>query len=292
MSKDLPLSRWNDHIGRMEQRTDIANTGVADRVAALLDHDTPPWRAGTLPPLGHWMHFLPAGRQSLLDADGHLKRGAFMPPIDLPREMWAGTRVDFIRDIPIGAQMTQETSISSIVEKNGRQGRLVFITINNDVICDGMKSVVERQQIVYREEERRDGKNFEPPKPGPVTPMTFQRDITPDPPMLFRFSALTFNSHRIHYDLRHASDREGYPDLVVHGPLTALLLTDLMIRSQPNGRLTQIEFRAKAPAFCGRAMQLGAEKISQTGADQHWQLAAHDDMGRLVMDAKADLQLD
>lgn len=280
-----------DWVGRSESREDVATPSAANRLAALLDYETAPWPAETLPPLGHWLYFLSHARQSQLDTDGHPHRGGLLPPIDLPRRMWAGSRIDFLVPVPLNAAIRQVSTIRHISEKSGRSGHLVFVTVQHEVFCGETACIREEQDLVYREEAKAGSQPAEaaPNISGMVLDYPLQRTVQPDPTMLFRFSALTFNSHRIHYDRPYTTEIEGYPDLVVHGPLTAMLLTDHALRAMPGRRLRSIAFRALAPAFCGRRLRLCSTVGQQIGS---LALAAYDDVGRRIMTADAAFAAD
>lgn len=223
-------------------------------LAALLDHAAPPWAGGMMPPLGHWLCFPPQAPQSALGVDGHPRPGGgLLPQSDLPRRMWAGSRVRFLGDVPIGSPLVRRTTLVSAEPKTGRSGRMLFATLRHVIdIEGGDTAIVEEQDIVYRE----------PSAAAPTPPMESRppapdaRRIVPDPVMLFRFSALTFNAHRIHYDRDYATQVEGYRGLVVHGPFVATLLLDHVLRQRPGWRPSHFEFRAAAPAFAGEPLDL------------------------------------
>ncbi len=244
------LSAW---IGRRETREDVIAPGQAERLAATLDWDAPPPGPGeALPPAWHWLYFLDAHRQSRLGPDGHGARGDFLPPVALPRRMWAGGRLAFHRPLPIGARARRVSEIVSITPKTGRGGALVFVTVRHTISeIDGdaahAPAIVEEHDIVYREAPRGDAPAPAPiPAPGAAR---WRRAVTPDPVLLFRYSALTFNGHRIHYDRTYATETEGYPGLVVHGPLIATLLLDLLRREGPGRAIAAFDYRARAPLF-------------------------------------------
>jgi 3-methylfumaryl-CoA hydratase len=236
------LQRW---IGRNETVEDVASPVPLAGLAALLDHATPTWREGVLPPLAHWLYFLGHTRQSEIDLDGHPRRGGFLPPITLPRRMWAGSRIEFRGAIPVGAAMTRRSTIADIKTKQGASGAMIFVTVKHEIGAAGAIAIVEEQDIVFRDAP---GAKAAPPKPDPRTASDV-RKVNPDPVLLFRFSALTFNAHRIHYDRDYAREVEGYPGLVVHGPLTAVLLMDHFLRIHPRSNVTRFEFRAQSPLF-------------------------------------------
>jgi 3-methylfumaryl-CoA hydratase len=255
MADPAAKSSWSDWLGRTEVRTDVAAPGPAHGLAALLDHDLPPWRPGELPPLAHWLYFLPHARQSQLGEDGHPIRGGFLPPISLARRLWAGGRLSFQAPIAIGAKLTRTTTIQSIASKSGAAGPVVFVTLLHEITADGRPAVREEQDLAF---------TGAPPLPraerqagDPLRPADWSRQLTPDTVALFRFSALTFNGHRIHYDAEYVQQVEGYPGLVVQGPYLATLLMDLMLTRRPGATITHYRFRASAPAFAGRPLWLG-----------------------------------
>ncbi len=200
-----------------------------------------------LPPLWQWFYFLQTERQDRLGVDGHPERGEFMPPIDLPRRMFAGARMRFHRPLILGRAAQRTATIREVQLKSGRSGKLAFVKVSYDFHQDGVLCIEEEQDIVYREP------GTPATAPAVVEPEApeagvWQRTVIPDPRLLFRFSALTFNAHRIHYDRRYASAEEGYPGLVVHGPLVAILLADL-VRRNDTRTMSQFQFRGRAPLF-------------------------------------------
>jgi 3-methylfumaryl-CoA hydratase len=246
------LERWT---GRSETVEDVASPVPLAGMAALLDHDVPPWRDGELPPLAHWLYFLGHARQSEIDLDGHPRRGGFLPPITLPRRMWAGSRIVFHGAIPVGAAMTRRSTIADIKTKQGASGAMIFVTVKHEIGVAGAAAIVEEQDIVFRDAP---SGQTPAPKPDPRS-ITDTRSINPDPTLLFRFSALTFNAHRIHYDRDYAVEVEGYPGLVVQGPLTAMLLMDHFLRTHPRSNVTRFEFRAQSPLFDTAPFELCAD---------------------------------
>ncbi|MBI4968941.1 MAG: MaoC family dehydratase N-terminal domain-containing protein [Rhodospirillales bacterium] len=277
MSGAISLADW---IGRGETADDILAPGPALALWALLDHPPPVEPPTHLPPLGHWLYGWNRPRQSDLGADGHERLGRFLPPVDLPRRMWAGSRVVFHRPLAIGGPLRRQSTIADIAAKEGRSGRLVFVTVRHRLFDRAADPAIEEtQDIVYRG----------PAKPGdapaPLAPPAgadWRRIVTPDPVLLFRYSALTFNAHRIHIDRAYARQVEGYPGLVVQGPLTATLLLDLFLRQRPGLAVREFSFRGLAPLFEGQAIALGG-KAKPAGADL-WALSAD---GRLAMTAEA-----
>jgi len=200
-----------------------------------------------LPPLWHWFYFLATAAQSRLGTDGHPERGGFMPPIDLPRRMFAGSKMEIHQPLRLGQPAERHAEIRDVKLKSGRSGQLAFVTVDYRFIQTGKLCIEESQDIVYREPGApiMAPEQIEPTDPGPKI---WHRTVTPDPRLLFRFSALTFNAHRIHYDRAYALEQEGYPGLIVHGPLNAMLLADLVHRNQPRA-VNQFKFRGIAPLF-------------------------------------------
>ena len=239
------LGSW---IGREEVTDDMATAAPLGGLAATLDRDDAPPAVGeVVPPGGHWCYFLPQAPQSELGLDGHPKRGGFLPPVPLPRRMWAGSRIEFPGVLRVGDAIQRRSRIQNVTEKTGKSGALVFVVVRHEVQGAEGVAVVEEQDIVYREEP---DPNAPPPPPRPAPEVaTWSKTIHADPVMLFRYSALTFNGHRIHYDRPYAMETEGYPGLVVHGPLIATLLMELCRTERPEAPLAGIEFRMMSPLF-------------------------------------------
>jgi 3-methylfumaryl-CoA hydratase len=235
---------------------DVADPQRVELLAALLDHDDPPWPPGELPPLAHWLCFPPKVRQSALGEDGHPRRD---DPDGLTRRMWAGSRVRFLAPVPLGATLERRTVETSSVLKSGRSGPMRFVTLAHSIRSNGAPAIEEEQDIVYRATHDPDAIAAPPPPAAEshVGTPEITRVVTLNATALFRFSALTFNAHRIHYDRDYARDREGYPGLVVHGPLIATLLIDHHLRSRPAKPLQAFGFRALRPLFDGAPFTLG-----------------------------------
>jgi 3-methylfumaryl-CoA hydratase len=257
-SKPQDYTAW---VGRSETSNDVASHSAKRALAALLD--TPESGVGgeKLVPLGHWLQFTPTAATRELGPDGHPKLGGFMPPLDLPRRMWAGSTVEFHSPISVGQQLSRTTTIESITPKNGSSGRLCFVVLRHDVNADDQTALIERQTIVYREALESDPAApvaSRGPRAATETPdgWDWTRALTPNEITLFRYSALTFNSHRIHYDLPYATGVEGYPGLVVHGPLMATLVVDSFLQNHPSAELTAFEFAARSPVFVGEQIHI------------------------------------
>jgi 3-methylfumaryl-CoA hydratase len=249
------LRQW---IGKTESVNDVVTPVPIAALAATLDIDH---SFDRLPPLWHWLYFLPVHRSSELGPDGHPKRGGFLPPVPLPRRMWAGGRVEFRHPLRAGERITRTSRIADVQFKDGRSGPLVFVLVRHEISNTAGVALTEEHDIVYRDLSAA----------GAVLPAqapddaAWERVIHPDDVLLFRYSALTFNGHRIHYDRRYATEVEGYPGLVVHGPLIATLLVDLVRTALPQAVVSRFEFRAVSPLFdtapfsvCGKLEADGA----------------------------------
>jgi len=280
---DTDLRAW---IGRSETRHDRIGPTPVLALQATLDHPPVAVTAGApLPPLWHWLYCLPLHRQSELGPDGHARRGDFLPPVPLPRRMWAGSQFEFRAPLRVGDDVTRLSTIEDVTSKQGRSGKLVFVKLRHALHCNGATApaLLEWHDIVYRE-ARKPGDTEAAPQAAP-TGAPWQRELTPDAVLLFRYSALTFNGHRIHYDRRHAMEVEGYPGLVVHGPLIATLLLDLLHRHAPDAELATFRFKALRPTF-----DLHPFKISGRRDGPAVRLWAQDHAGWLTMEADATLR--
>lgn len=217
-------------------------------MAATLDREDSEYRIGDeLPALWHWLHFLPIHRLSDSGYDGHAALGGFLPPVPLPRRMWAGSRLTFHAPLQIGRTLTKRSEVIRVTHKKGSNGDLVFVTVSHNIFDENLLCTSEEQDIVYRAMPN-EGAPEKTPAIAP-TQCAFERVIAPDPVLLFRYSALTFNGHRIHYDNPFCTSTEGYGGLVVHGPLLATLMVDLLRRQFPEAHLENFAFRAISPIF-------------------------------------------
>lgn len=275
---------YEEWVGRTETVDDDMATAPARAVAATLDDTSTRLNQGdALPPLWHWFYFLPMAPQSRLGIDGHPERGGFMPPVPLPRRMFAGSRLRFIRPFLMGKPASRNGVIKNVVSKTGRSGSLAFVTVGYSFVQDGEVCIEEEQDIVYREAGGRVAAPEEVELPA-VDPGAWSRTVVPDPRLLFRFSALTFNAHRIHYDRSYASSEEGYPGLVVHGPLTAVLLAEL-VRTHSPRRMVAFSFRGQAPLF-----DLAPFRLVGIPSDSSVDLHAQGPDGQTALVAKAELE--
>ena len=249
------LKQW---VGKSETLEDHVTLAPMAALAATLDRvDPPPVPGQDLAPCWHWLYFLPVHPLAMIGTDGHPKRGGFLPPVPLPRRMWAASRMEFRHALRAGSAVTRTSRIADITAKQGRSGPLVFVRVNHELSDAQGLAIVEDHDIVYREMPL--AGETPPQAPAARTDEQFSRRITPDPVLLFRYSALTFNGHRIHYDRPYAMGEEAYPGLVVHGPLIATLLIDQLRRQYPTAQVKTFEFKAISPLFdtahfdiCGR----------------------------------------
>lgn len=284
--------RLEDWIGRSETQHDIVTAAPVQALRATLDHPPSTVEPGTpLPPFWHWLYFLPTARRSELGEDGHPRRGGFLPPVSLPRRMWAGGQLRFDRPLRIGDRVARTSTIDDVRRKDGRSGALVFVKVRHEVRCGDAPApaVVEHQDIVYREAQR---PGDEPPQPKPAPEpqpggVIWRREVVPDPVLLFRYSALTFNGHRIHYDRSYVTGVEGYPGLVVHGPLIATLLLDLVHRERPEADVAAFSFRAVRPVFDLHPFTVNGAPEPDGKTVRLW---AADHEGWLAMEAMAELR--
>ncbi len=279
------LQSW---VGRSEKFEDTINPTPVVALTATLDHPAIPVSAGTvLPPLWHWLYFLPMHRQSEIGADGHAKRGGFLPPVPLPRRMWAGSQFEFRSPIRVGDRVTRTSTINDVTTKEGRTGKLVFVKVRHEVRCNEATepALVEFHDIVYREAQGPD--DVVPPPQAAPAEAAWRRQIVPDDVLLFRYSALTFNGHRIHYDRQYVTQVEGYPGLIVHGPLIATLLMDLLRRQMPDADVASFRFKAIRPTFDLNAFHVSGQPQPDGKTIRLW---ASDHEGWLTMDATAVLR--
>jgi 3-methylfumaryl-CoA hydratase len=276
------LDRLRPWVGRTEARGDLLTPRLAEAFDATLDEPARAYESGDVAPLGiHWCLGNPAVRASGLGRDGHPKREGFMPPVPLPRRMWAAGRLTFAAPLMVGLNVTRQTTIASIDFKQGRTGPLFFLELDHRYLQDGVICVTERQTLVYREDPKPDEPAATADGGAAAPSGRIVQTLTPDAVMLFRYSALTFNGHRIHYDLAYAGAVEGYPGLVVHGPLIATLLMRACAAARPEHRLGELSFRGLSPSFAGQPLSV---TLSEEGGELR---AGAESEGRAVMSATA-----
>ncbi len=281
------LALMQGWVGKTETLHDDITAAPVRGLSATLDRDDAmPVRGTALPPLWHWLYFLPQDRQSELGADGHARRGGFLPPVPLPRRMWAGGRLEWRRQNPlvVGDAVKRISRIESVTHKAGRTGDLVFVRVRHEVHNQSGLALTEEHDIVYRA-----GAQPGEPVPPPLLAernAAWHREITPDDVLLFRYSALTFNGHRIHYDRQYVTGVEGYPGLVVHGPLIATLLVDLLRRHAPGAFVKRFSFKALRPTFDLHRFKVNGQPSEDGRSARLW---AGDHEGCLTMQATAEL---
>ncbi len=255
------MGTYEQWIGREERMADVATAAPAHLLAATLDRENLAFAEGdVIPPVWHWLYFLTAVRTREVGPDGHPPRGGFLPPVPLPRRMRAGGQFRIERPIRIGDRLERRSRIADISEKSGSSGPLVFVKVEHQVLANGALSLVEEESIVYREAAKPGaGAAGKPVPEGRPASAPGQSRFPTNPVLLFRVSALTFNSHRIHYDNDYARTEEAYPDRVVHGPLLALFMLEHLHKKRPSGDLRHFQYRALAPTFCGEDVSVSDE---------------------------------
>ena len=283
MPDDIEMDHLRSWIGKRDRDSDTITPELLKRFKATLDGHTEP--VAQLPLGIHWCLALPAVSRDSLGVDGHPAKGGFLPPVPLPRRMWASSRVRLHKPAGIGVPIERTSEIADVVLKQSpASGPLVFVHIDHaftQKTAHGTATLIEeRQTLVYRQAAA-----FRQPEKHSSTEQLQSSGrsltITPDSTLLFRYSAMTFNGHRIHYDHHYTTSEEGYPGLVVQGPLTATLLMNLAQASRPHAPLREFEFRGAAPAFVDQALQLS---VHGSGAES---LEARNHQGALIMTASA-----
>ncbi|QNP58337.1 FAS1-like dehydratase domain-containing protein [Paenacidovorax monticola] len=278
------LQSWQ---GQSETTPDTLTAAPVRALSATLDRDDAAPVPGTeVPPLWHWLYFLPHARQSEIGPDGHARRGGFLPPVPLPRRMWAGGRLrwDAGNPLQVGQEAQRVSTIQSVKHKAGRSGELLFVLVEHRFLNANGLALTEEHDIVYRAAVQ---PNDPVPQPQqPPAQAAWSRTIVPDDVLLFRYSALTFNGHRIHYDRQYVTQVEGYPGLIVHGPLIATLLLDLLRRSLPGARVAAFDFKAVRPTFDLHPFSVHGQPSADGKTIALW---AQDHEGFLTMQATATL---
>jgi 3-methylfumaryl-CoA hydratase len=268
-----------DWVGKTEQVKDRIYPTPVRALALTLDHPHLAVEEGApLPEIWHWLYFLPMVARSEIGVDGHPRRGGFLPPIALERRMWASGQLTFHQELLIGEEITKTSEILKISEKEGKAGKMVFVTVRHSISSTRGVAIDEEQNIVYLPMP----KTYTPAPPNPaLNDLEWKEGYAVDPVLLFRFSALTFNAHRIHYDINYAAEVEKYPGLVVHGPLQALLLLETARQRNPGQQPARYEFRAVRPLFDFDQVCLAGQSRSDGGHD----LYAINTEGNMTMQA-------
>lgn len=274
------------YIGRKVEADDVADLRSMRQLHAALDRsDALPRDGDEVPPSWHWMWFNATDRHSALGRDGIAgSKGGYMPPSPLPRRMWAGSQLSVHRPLRVGEKIRRTAEIVSAEERQGKSGRLVFVGQRFSIYAGNELAIEEDFQSVFREDPKPGAAAVEPP-PVPEGAQ-WTRVINPDPVLLFRYSAVTYNGHRIHYDRPYTTGVEGYPDLVVHGPLTATLLMELARDSNPGKRIARYGFRAVSPLYSPAKFTIAGKPNADGSSATFW---AVNPQGRLAM--QADVQL-
>ena len=271
----MSTNSFDQWLGNQTTVTSDLSPYPARYMAATLDHDQTFRPGDPLPPGWHWLYFHAPASTSALGPDGHAELGGFMPILPLPRRMWAGGRIQCHRPLRIGDQAACRSTITAITPKEGRSGPLCFVEVTHDISVSDTRCLTEVQNLVYREAALT---GHRPPPPHfPLTEAQFSKTWQPSPALLFRYSALTFNSHRIHYDVDYCRDVEGYANLVIHGPLIATLLLDLFHKQFPDDLITDFRYRVRSPLFNPHPFTVHGSRTGHQGSawatDQHGGLA-------------------
>jgi 3-methylfumaryl-CoA hydratase len=282
----LELELLKEWIGRRESSVDYVTIPLVHRTGATLDRDDPLPKNGDLLPYGwHLLLFPRVVPHSQLGGDGHPERGDFLPPVPLPRRMFAGRRIAFHDRLRVGDEVTRDASIKDVVIKEGRSGQMVFVTMMVDLSTSRGLALSEEHDVVYRGEPQ-PGTPPVPPQPAPGTAV-WSKTVTPDTVMLFRISALIFNGHRIHTDQPYVTKVEGYPDLVVPGSLHTILMFELARAHAPQAVFKSIAWRNVRPLFVNHALTLCGEPAAGGKSAKLWVV---DDKGALSLSATAEFQ--
>ncbi len=287
MATTLDLDDLRSHIGRTQTATDVIHAGPANFLRLAFGRAEPELAEGdVLPPAWLGLYFLPRVASDALRPDGSPRDTGVVPPLALPRRMFAGERVRFHDAIRVGETLRRETRLADLSVKHGGTGTLVFATVTSRVYGPGGLALEDERRTVFREEVRAGERNQAPRRESPPTDTPWRRSVTVDPVLLFRFSALTFNSHRIHYDRAWAMEVEGYPGLVVHGPLTTTLLIDFARDQNPGRRIAAYATQARAPLFDTAPFELRGRPAAHGRGCELWAVTPE---GTIAMSAEVEL---
>jgi 3-methylfumaryl-CoA hydratase len=282
----LDVEHLKTHVGRTQTATDVLHPGPANLLRLTFGRSEPELREGDpLPPAWLALYFLPRYGPDELRPDGSPRDAGVVPPMPMPRRMFAGERVRVHRPLRLGDAVRRETTLADISHKAGSTGALVFATVVNRVFAGDVLAVEDERRTVFREEVKAGERNQAPRRDPAPTGVPWRRRVTPDPVLLFRFSALTFNSHRIHYDLRWATETEGYPGLVVHGPLTTTLLIDFARDSNPGRPIRSYATQARAPLFDVAPFELRGRPTADGRGAELWAVTPE---GTIAMSAEVE----
>lgn len=257
MTEKLDIDHLRQWIGRSTEGTDIVTAQLVMGLRATLFQDVGEPKTGDAAPFTlHWCLAQPVFPMSMLGPDGHPTRGGFLPPVPLPRRMWAGGEIEFLQPLRVGDESTRTSRIADVQVKTGSTGTLCFVSVEHSISSPRGLAIRERQDIVYREMT---SAQAAPPKVPPSPPTAQHREShVSDPVLLFRYSALTFNGHRIHYDRDYVTGVEGYPGLIFHGPLQAALIIEMAARLRGGKAPTKFTYRGLQPLFEGTEFSVNA----------------------------------
>lgn len=262
------LRTW---IGTRQQRADYVCPSGAARIAALLDQEAKEYVPGqSLCAAWYVMLFTATEPQSQLGPDGHPRKGAFLPPVPLPRRMFAGRRIQFHGDLVVGRRIVRESTIADVQLKRGASGEMCFVTVRHEFLDGEHAVLVEEQDIVYRGPAAPSAPGAARRPAAELPAATAHTELVFDPTMLFRYSAITFNAHRIHYDAEYAREAEHYPGLVVNGGLTTLFLWNYAMRQAGGARIRVSRSRNLRPLFVNQRVGLNLTLDPQTGCGHAW----------------------
>ena len=264
MTEKLDIDHLRQWIGRTEEASDIVTAQLVKGLRATLFLDVgEPKRGDAAPFTTHWCLAQPVYPMSMLGPDGHPTRGGFLPPVPLPRRMWAGGELQFIEPLRVGDEATRASRIADVTVKSGSTGTLCFVSVEHTISTPRGVAIRERQDIVYREMPT-GGKNAAPAKPAAAPPAAKHRQThISDPVLLFRYSALTFNGHRIHYDRDYVTKVEGYPGLIFHGPMQAALLVEFAAHLHGGTAPKTFSYRGLQPLFEGGEFSVNANEVAE-----------------------------
>ncbi|MGH7615770.1 MAG: FAS1-like dehydratase domain-containing protein [Gemmatimonadaceae bacterium] len=272
---------WTPWLGKARDEVDWVTASHVAAWNATFDRDVPFPNEDDRAPIGfHWALFPPLARASDLGDDGHARTGTFLPPVPLPRRMWAGSRIRFHHPLHVGGRVDRRSVVSLIVEKASRTGPLIFVTVRHSLTSNGLLALEEDQDLVYRDAASADANSVAEPSPTGA----WRRTVNPDETLLFRYSALTFTGPRIHYDRRYAEETDGYPGLVVHAPLIATLLLQLLTERKPDNTVTRFQFKARRPTFDVAPFEIHGDPTEDPSSVRLWSTSAR---GETAVEAEA-----
>ncbi|MSO76070.1 MAG: acyl-CoA dehydrogenase [Alphaproteobacteria bacterium] len=277
------LDKLREWIGRSEVVEELSVARPIRAIFALLDKAELAKEGDPIGPMGHWCFFQPHARASEIGPDGHPKRGGFMPPVPLPRRMFGGARTTYIKPLLIGERMRREGRITDVNIKGGRTGTLVICTVKYSFYGESGLAMEEEHDIIYRDNPPPGASDGNVGKTNPApSDYAWVRTVTPEPVMLFRYSSATFNGHRIHYDRKYVTEVEGYPGLIVHGPLTATFLLELALANNPGKSLKGFSFQARAPLFDTAPFRVAGKPAGNGEAAELWSITPEGTVGTVA----------